>query len=99
MGRAGRSLGSVLLAAFALAAAQPARAADDGCFPACRAGYLCHEGRCVSACNPPCGAAETCTPAAECVPTAPPAPAAVVGEAPRVAAPVPVVERGWARGA
>jgi hypothetical protein len=95
---------SIALAVLALARALPARAeapaSDAACFPACRSGYLCHEARCISACNPPCGAAETCTAAAECVPTVPPAPPVLVGEAvPRGTTPAPVVDRGWARGA
>lgn len=32
----------------------------EACFPSCRAGYLCHQGQCISACNPPCGAGEVC---------------------------------------
>lgn len=42
-----------------------ARAEDTSCFPACRRGYLCHAGACVSECNPPCGDGETCE-AREC---------------------------------
>lgn len=38
------------------------------CFPACRSGFLCHEGRCLSACNPPCGDREKCAAGGECVP-------------------------------
>ncbi len=36
------------------------------CFPACRTGYLCHEGRCISKCNPVCPRGERCTDAGEC---------------------------------
>jgi len=59
-------------------AAPPALAQDaqagDGCFPKCRSGYLCHEGVCITSCNPPCPDDEKCTPEGECVPkvTAPP---------------------------
>jgi hypothetical protein len=45
------------------AAAQP----SEDCAPACRKGFLCNKGTCVSACNPPCVAGETCTSAHECV--------------------------------
>jgi hypothetical protein len=83
---------------LALTAARPARADDAACFPACRTGYLCHEGRCISACNPPCGAGETCTSAGECISAAPPA-APLIGETARAAAPMHAADPGWARGA
>jgi len=38
------------------------------CLPDCRAGYVCREGECVSACNPMCGENETCNAKRECVP-------------------------------
>jgi len=37
------------------------------CFPPCRSGYLCHLGRCVEACNPPCPEGERCDERGECV--------------------------------
>lgn len=99
-----RRLGLVALAAVTLAAARPVRGQAPGtsgdCFPACRTGYLCHAGQCVSACNPPCGAAETCTSAGECISAAPPAPNVFVGEPlPTVAATAQTPDAGWARGA
>ncbi len=45
--------------------AQPAP--TDVCTPACRSGYLCHQGTCISACNPVCGDTEVCTNAGQCV--------------------------------
>jgi hypothetical protein len=73
------------------------------CFPACRTGYLCHEGQCLSACNPPCGVGESCTAAGECHPAAVPTftPAAPsVGEVETSAVQAPAVaDPGWARGA
>jgi hypothetical protein len=39
----------------------------DACFPPCRKSYVCVRGQCVSACNPPCPAGETCTAEGECV--------------------------------
>jgi len=39
---------------------------DEGCFPACRAGYLCHAGSCVEACNPPCGEGASCSASGVC---------------------------------
>lgn len=97
-----RRLGLAVLAAAALAAARPARAETGGgaCFPACRSGYLCHRGSCISACNPPCAAGETCTSAGECIPTVSPATNVFVGEPPpAVVATAPTADAGWARGA
>jgi hypothetical protein len=37
------------------------------CVPACRTGFLCHRGECVSACNPPCEPGSICTSQGECV--------------------------------
>jgi hypothetical protein len=55
--------------------ANPASSPErEACFPACRTGYVCARGACVSRCNPPCGADETCTAQGECA--AGPAPAA-----------------------
>jgi hypothetical protein len=41
------------------------------CFPACRSGFTCHEGQCISLCNPACGADERCLPNGECEREAP----------------------------
>ena len=38
------------------------------CFPACRAGFVCNQGRCVSVCNPPCPAGESCVDGNYCAP-------------------------------
>jgi hypothetical protein len=46
----------------------PVATPGDACFPKCRSGYLCHEGACITGCNPPCAADERCTPEGECVP-------------------------------
>lgn len=67
-------------------------AAEAGCFPPCREGYLCQPstGECVSACNPPCAIGETCTPDARCVASAPTSAApAIVVVTPVVAMPEP----------
>jgi hypothetical protein len=37
------------------------------CVPACRTGFLCHRGECISACNPPCESGSICTNQGECV--------------------------------
>lgn len=81
----------LLLAATAQAGAAHAQAVPNAssptspssppvteCFPACRAGYLCHQGQCVSACNPACAPTEMCTLDGTCVAN------------PAVAAPAPV---------
>ncbi len=39
------------------------------CFPRCRQGYVCHQGNCVSACNPPCPQGQQCTAQGTCVTT------------------------------
>jgi len=39
----------------------------EACFPKCRAGFMCHQGQCISKCNPACGAGQTCTAEARCV--------------------------------
>lgn len=53
-----RRLVPALAALFMLLAPSAARA--DGCFPACRDGFVCAKDRCVSACNPPCGNGLSC---------------------------------------
>ena len=40
---------------------------QQACFPTCRAGYLCHDGECVSRCNPACDAGEVCTSEGTCM--------------------------------
>ena len=49
--------------------AAPVQAKD--CVPPCRDGYLCHQGKCIEACNPPCPAEEQCVAGGECVAKAP----------------------------
>jgi hypothetical protein len=34
--------------------AQPIVNTANTCYPPCRPGYICHNGQCVSMCNPPC---------------------------------------------
>jgi hypothetical protein len=57
-------VGTPVFAQAAPAGSRQGAGAD--CFPACRSGFLCNKGVCVSACNPPCAANETCTSAGEC---------------------------------
>lgn len=62
---------SALSVPLALGLAAMAPACDPGepaCQPACRSGFTCVAGSCVSACNPPCGAGEVCTAEASCEP-------------------------------
>ncbi len=66
-----------LAPAIAILVASHAAGADR-CKGSCKPNEVCVAGRCVSACNPPCGAGEQCTESGECIsasaPTAPPAP-------------------------
>ena len=59
-------LGSAQPAPVGVEGPQAAVAAPE-CVPACRSGYVCLSGQCVSACNPPCADGWQCTAAAECV--------------------------------
>jgi hypothetical protein len=38
------------------------------CVPGCREGFVCSDHKCVSVCNPPCAAGQTCTSLGQCVP-------------------------------
>ncbi len=40
--------------------------AEGECFPPCRSGYLCHNGDCISKCNPPCPEDMVCCDDGEC---------------------------------
>lgn len=42
-------------------------AAPAECFPSCRAGFVCHQGQCISACNPVCENGLLCSPQGTCV--------------------------------
>lgn len=52
-------------------AAQPAESVTEPvaseCIPKCREGFVCSEQKCVSVCNPPCAAGQTCTSLGHCV--------------------------------
>lgn len=41
------------------------------CYPACREGFTCHLGQCVSLCNPPCPAGLECVEGKRCEPPLP----------------------------
>jgi len=45
------------------------------CFPPCRSGFLCHQGQCISRCNPLCPDGQICTDDGQCEPSVQPAPA------------------------
>src|SRR5688572_21916132 len=47
-----------------LSLAQPRK---KECVPPCQVSFVCCEGACVSACNPPCPPGESCTVNGECV--------------------------------
>ncbi len=49
----------------------PTPAVETPCVPTCRSGFLCHQGQCLSLCNPPCPAGETCSASGECARSAP----------------------------
>jgi hypothetical protein len=57
------------------------------CFPACRPGFICSQGACLSLCNPLCSHGQTCTENRQCVGTA-------LGDLQEG-----VADPGWARGA
>lgn len=59
---------SLIVAAPGARAAAPETAEEADCEPACRKGFVCVKGGCVSVCNPPCGAGETCTEERTCAP-------------------------------
>lgn len=59
------------------------------CFPECRKGYLCHQGQCVSRCNPRCADGETCLDDGICQAASPPPAATPALEAPATAAAEP----------
>lgn len=40
----------------------------EACFPACRSGFACDQGRCVSLCNPPCPPDQSCMDGSYCAP-------------------------------
>jgi hypothetical protein len=42
------------------ASSSPAAQSSAACEPDCSPGFVCLRGRCVSACNPPCGDTERC---------------------------------------
>jgi hypothetical protein len=63
--------------------------ANRACFPACRPGYICHEGQCVSMCNPPCAEDHVCVDGVRCELPSEPAPA-------REPVPPPLPPRGLA---
>ena len=77
-----------------VAPAAPAAPAEAGCFPACREGYLCSAGQCISACNPACAAGERCTAAASCEPSLPPPPPPAYLDQRAVPLPPPAPEAG-----
>lgn len=95
-----RRAGGGLLALVALLGALPAGAAAPprskpltaapapACEPPCREGFTCVQGRCLSACNPPCDARERCTAEGRCIAAEPAVAPAPVAPAP-AAAPVP----------
>ena len=68
--------------------------AAPGCVPACRSGFVCNQGQCISMCNPPCAAGDLCTANGECVRGSPPSPDAPPPVTP--AQPVSMSSNGYA---
>ena len=60
-------LAALFLLLIAVNAAYTQGLQDTTCFPKCNAGYVCHQGTCVSKCNPQCGAGFRCTESGECI--------------------------------
>jgi hypothetical protein len=90
-----RRLLAALTLTLAFVAGRPAAAqtaADKQCVPQCRTGYVCVEGACVSACNPPCAAGEMCASDGNCVASQPPPASAPAAAAPPAAAPPPAAQ-------
>ena len=54
------NIGCALLAAASVLGASDAAWAQK-CIPECRDGFVCVDGECVSACNPPCSEGERCS--------------------------------------
>ena len=48
-----------------------AQASAAACFPACRDGFTCYSGQCVSLCNPPCPSGLECVDGHRCEPPLP----------------------------
>lgn len=46
----------------------PLSSTELNCYPACRSGYVCSLGECISRCNPPCGPGQLCLDTGECTP-------------------------------
>lgn len=72
-----------LISLFYVSLAHLTRTFAEGteCIPSCRSAYICHQGECISKCNPPCGEGERCGDDGECfepgaTPDVPPAPQA-----------------------
>src|SRR5262245_40259580 len=57
---------AILAALAALSAGRAASAAPPAGFPACREGYFCQNGQCISACNPPCPGNQVCIEGRRC---------------------------------
>jgi hypothetical protein len=49
----------------------PPVSSQAACFPACREGYVCKDGQCLSLCNPPCPADQSCVGGRRCEPALP----------------------------
>ena len=68
MRRAGGIATGLLAMIMAGCGGGPTPDAGTPCVPACRQGFVCANGACVSPCNPPCAEGEVCTADLQCVP-------------------------------
>jgi hypothetical protein len=72
-----RSLGCFAIGSIVIALAFIASAENPPeCYPACRPGFECHNGNCISKCNPPCPGGQNCTDSGDCIPLTTPGTAA-----------------------
>jgi hypothetical protein len=63
-----KSLGAYAILAFIIFSPLSLFAQDTlACYPPCRSGFVCHKGKCVSRCNPPCPEGQKCTDSGDCV--------------------------------
>lgn len=58
---------ALAVAAVIVGSLMTTTAQAQDCVPSCRDGYLCHQGQCIAACNPPCAEGEQCVGDGQCV--------------------------------
>ncbi len=58
---------AAMAAVFALPVLVLAQNSQE-CYPSCRSGFVCHNGNCISKCNPACPDGQKCTDSGDCIP-------------------------------